>query len=73
MARPAVGGPGYPPAMHLRTPSIDRGVQSFLWALLFFLVLYFGMVAVGASKGTSLLISLVSGFLIFLFVRTRGT
>ncbi len=59
--------------MHLRMPSIDRGVQSFIWALVFFLVLYFGMVAVGVGKGTSLLVSLVSAFLIFLFVRTRGT
>lgn len=58
--------------MHVRLPSIDRGVQSFLWALVFFLVLYFGMVAVEVGKGTALLISLVSAFLIFLFVRTRG-
>ena len=58
--------------MHLRQPSIDRGVQSFLWALLFFLILYFGMVSVEVGKGTALLVSLVSAFLIFLFVRTRG-
>ena len=48
------------------------GVQSFLWSLLFFLILYFGMLAVGVAKGTSFLVSLVSAFLIFLFVRTRG-
>jgi hypothetical protein len=65
--------PGYSLAMHLRMPSIDRGVHSFLWALVFFLVLYFGMVAVDVGKATALLISLVSAFLIFLFVRTRGT
>lgn len=59
--------------MHLRAPSIDRGVQSFLWALVFFLILYFGMVAVEVTKGTALLLSLVGAFLIFLFVRTRGT
>ena len=59
-------------AMHLRMPSIDRGVQSFLWSVLFFLVLYFGMVVVDVSKATALIISLVSAFLIFLFVRTRG-
>ena len=58
--------------MHLRPPSIDRGFQSFLWSVVFFLVLYFGMVAVDVSKATALLISLVSAFLIFLFVRTRG-
>ncbi len=54
-------------------PSIDRGVQSFLWSVVFFLVLYFGMVAVDVSKGTALLVSIVSAFLIFLFVRIRGT
>ena len=58
--------------MHLRMPSIDRGVQSFLWAVVFFLILYFGMLAVDVGKGTALLVSLVSAFLIFLFVRTRG-
>jgi len=58
--------------MHLRMPSIDRGVQSFLWALLFLVVLYFGMVALDIHKGTALIVSLVSSFLIFLFVRTRG-
>ncbi|WP_114795382.1 hypothetical protein [Gaiella occulta] len=58
--------------MHLRMPSIDRGVQSFLWAVVFFLVLYFGMVAVDVSKATALILSLVAAFLIFLLVRTRG-
>lgn len=58
--------------MHLRTPSIDRGVQSFLWALVFFLIMYFGMIAVDVTKATSLIISLVASFLIFLFVRIRG-
>ena len=58
--------------MHLRQPSIDRGVESFLWALVFFLFLYFGMVAIAVAKGTALLVSLVSAFLIFLFIRTRG-
>ncbi len=53
-------------------PSIDRGFQSFLWAVVFFLVLYFGMLAVDVSKATAFLFSLVSAFLIFLFVRTRG-
>ena len=58
--------------MHLRMPSIDRGVQSFLWAVVFFLVLYFGMLAVDVARGTSFIVSLVAAFLIFLFVRTRG-
>ncbi len=58
--------------MHLRAPSVDRGVQSFLWAVVFFLVMYFGMVAVEVSKATALIVSLVASFLIFVFVRTCG-
>jgi hypothetical protein len=58
--------------MHLRMPSIDRGVQSFIWAVVFFLFLYLGMVAIQVSKGTALALSLVAGFLTFLIVRTRG-
>lgn len=53
-------------------PSIDRGVQSFLWALLFFVLMYFGMVVLDIQKGTALIVSLVSAFLIFLYVRVRG-
>jgi purine-cytosine permease-like protein len=60
------------PAMHLRSPSVDRGVQSFIWAVVFFLVMYFGMVAVEVAKATALILSLVASFLIFVFVRTRG-
>jgi putative flippase GtrA len=51
---------------------MDRGVQSFLWALVFFLFLYFGMVAIAIAKGTAFVLSLVVSFLIFLFVRTRS-
>jgi hypothetical protein len=58
--------------MHLRAPSTDHGVRSFLWAVVFFLILYFGMVAIAVTKGTAFLLSLVLAFLIFLFVRTRG-
>ena len=59
--------------MHLRQPSIDHGVRSFIWAVVFFLFLYFGALAVGVTKGTAFLVALVLAFLIFLFVRTRGT
>ena len=58
--------------MHLRSPSVDRGVQSFIWAVVFFLVLYLGMVAIEVSKATALVLSLVVAFLVFLLVRTRG-
>jgi purine-cytosine permease-like protein len=58
--------------MHLRMPSIDKGVQSFIWAVVFFLYLFFGMRAIGIEGAVALVISLIAGFLIFLFVRTRG-
>ena len=58
--------------MHLRSPSVDRGVQSFIWAVVFFLVLYLGMVAIEVSTATALVLSLVVAFLVFLLVRTRG-
>ncbi len=58
--------------MHLRMPSIDKGVQSFIWAVVFFLYLFFGMKAIGIDGAVALVTSLVAGFLIFLFVRTRG-
>lgn len=58
--------------VHLRAPSVDRGVQSFVWSVVFFLFLYFGMVVVDVAKATALIVSLVAAFGIFLFVRTRG-
>ena len=58
--------------MHLRMPSIDKGVQSFLWALVFFLYLFFGMRSIGVEGATALILSAVASFLIFLFVRTCG-
>ena len=45
--------------MHLRAPSIDHGVQSFLWAVVFFLFLWFGMLAVGVSGATAFVLALV--------------
>ena len=58
--------------MHLRMPSIDQGVQAFAWALFFFLLLWIGMLALGVSDATALILSLVSSGAIFLFVRVCG-
>jgi hypothetical protein len=58
--------------MHLRMPSIDKGVQAFIWGVVFFLYIFFGMKAVGVDGATSLIVALVSSFLIFLFVRVRS-
>ena len=58
--------------MHLRAPSIDQGVQAFVWAVVFFLILWVGMLAVGVSGGTAFILSLVAAAAIFLLVRVRG-
>jgi hypothetical protein len=58
--------------MHLRMPSIAPGVTSFLWALFFFLFIWIGGIAVGYSSATTFVVGTVCGFLIFVFVRTRG-
>ena len=47
--------------MHLRPPSIDRGVTSFIWAVVFFLYLWLGMRAIGVSHGTSFVLAAVAG------------
>ena len=53
-------------------PIVDPGVSSLLWALLFFGYLFLGMAALGISTGFAFILSAVTGFFIFLFVRTRG-
>lgn len=58
--------------MHLRAPSVDKGVSAFLWALFFFLYLLLGMLAVGVAKGNAFIFSALAGFGIFLYVRIFG-
>jgi hypothetical protein len=58
--------------MHLRMPSIDQGVQAFIWTVVFFLYMWLGALAVGFSGGTSFIVSLVLACAVFLLVRTRG-
>jgi hypothetical protein len=58
--------------MHLRSPSIDKGVQAFVWAVVFFLFMWLGALALDMSGGTSFVVSLVLAAAIFVLVRTRG-
>jgi hypothetical protein len=58
--------------VHLRMPSIDQGVQAFLWAVVFFLFMWLGALAVGVSGGVAFVVPLVLSCGIFLLVRTRG-
>jgi hypothetical protein len=55
-----------------RPPSIDQGVIATIWAVVLSIYIYFGLVAVGASAATAIVISLVSFAGIWLFVRLRG-
>jgi len=59
--------------MHLRAPSIDQGVQAFVWSVVFFLYMWLGALAIEVSGGVAFVVSLVAAGAIFLFVRTRGS
>jgi hypothetical protein len=58
--------------MHLRPPSIDKGVTSFLWAVGFFLFLWLGMRSVGVANGTAFVMAAVAAFGIFFYIRIFG-
>jgi hypothetical protein len=53
-------------------PSIDKGVQAFVWSLVFFLYMWLGALLIGLPSGTSFIVSLLAAGGIFLVVRTRG-
>ena len=58
--------------MHLRPPSIDKGVIAGLWGVGLGLFLFFGMLSVDVSRGVAFVLAALSGAAIFLFVRTQG-
>ena len=58
--------------MHLRMPSIDHGVASFLWALVLAVIIWLGLLAVGVSEATAVVLALLSFGAIFLYVRIYG-
>jgi hypothetical protein len=55
-----------------RPPSIDQGVIAVIWAVVLATYIYFGLLAVGASGATAIVLALVSFAGIWLFVRLRG-
>ena len=55
-----------------RPPSIDQGVIALLWAVGLGAFIYFGLIAVGASGATAVVIAMVSFAAIWLLVRLRG-
>ena len=58
--------------VHLRPPSIDPGITSFLWAFGLALFIWLGQLAIGISQGTALVVSLLCFGGIFLIVRLLG-
>lgn len=58
--------------MHLRMPSFDRGLTSFLWAVGLGLYLWLGMLAIGVSGATAFIFGALSAGAIFFFVRLFG-
>ncbi len=58
--------------MHLRPPSIDHGVVSFVWALGLALFIWLGAMAVGVSAATAVIVAALAGGAIFLYVRLYG-
>ena len=58
--------------MHLRPPSVDHGIMSFVWALLLGILLWAFMLGIGISKATSFIIAVLVACGIFLYVRFYG-
>ncbi|HXV57664.1 MAG TPA: hypothetical protein VD704_07340 [Gaiellaceae bacterium] len=55
-----------------RPPAISPGGQAFLWALVLGGYVWIGLLAIGIGGGSAALFGLVTGFLVFFFVRLRG-
>ena len=72
MDESATGSVNYFSLVHLRPPSIDPGVTSFLWAFGLALFIWLGQLAIGISQGTALVVSLLCFGGIFLIVRLLG-
>lgn len=58
--------------MHLRAPSIDHGVASFLWGFGLGLYIWLGLALIGVAGATAFIFGALGGAAIFLFVRLCG-
>jgi hypothetical protein len=63
---------GYDLGVHLRMPSFDRGLTSFLWAFGLGLFLWLGMLAIDVDGATAFIFSVLAACAIFLVVRLYG-
>jgi hypothetical protein len=59
--------------MHLRAPAFSPGFTAFLWGVALGIYIWLGLLAVGVSNVTAFLIGVVSGTLIFFYVRLFGS
>jgi hypothetical protein len=55
-----------------RPPSVDHGVVSFFWAFGLAVFIWAGLLAIGVTEATAVIVGAVSLFVIFLFVRLYG-
>ena len=55
-----------------KPPSIDPGVTSFIWAVLLGAFIWAGLLSVGVSGATAVILAAVSFCAIFLYVRLYG-
>jgi hypothetical protein len=55
-----------------RPPAFSPGFTAFLWGFGLGLFVWVFLLAVGVSMGTSLVVGIVSAFLIFFYVRLYG-
>ena len=55
-----------------RPPSIDHGVVSFLWAFGLAVFVWAGLLAIGVTDVTAVIVGAVFLFLCFLFIRNYG-
>jgi hypothetical protein len=58
--------------VHLRPPSIDHGITSFVWAFVIGLMLWLFMLGIGISKPTSFIVAALVACGVFLYVRLYG-
>jgi hypothetical protein len=58
--------------MHLRPPSIDHGVISFVWAFTLAVLLWLFMLGIGIAHSTAFIVAAVAFCAIFLYVRLYG-
>jgi hypothetical protein len=55
-----------------RPPAFSPGFKAFVWAVLLGAYVWIGLLAIGASQATAFLFGVVSGALIFFYVRLFG-